>query len=107
VNSNLSAFISSIIITPSALSVPYTPSPAGTSFPVITAFTPGTWSALLMSMLFIRPDEIGLRRHLPHNMFGSFKSALYCAFPVTLSSPTTLGVGLPTTCIIYLLPPKN
>jgi hypothetical protein len=74
-------------------------SPA-TSAPVITAFTPGTAAALLVSIRLIRPCAIGLRKHLPHNVPGKPKSALYCAFPVTFDMPSTLGVDLPTTCVI-------
>src|SRR5439155_17426937 len=66
-----------------------------TSCPVITAFTPGTCSALLTSMLLMRPDEIGLLRHLPQSVPGNFTSALYCAIPVTLSLPSTPGSLVP------------
>src|SRR6185437_9521333 len=49
-------------------------------------------------MRLIFPDAIGLRRSLPHNIPGRVISTAYRASPLTLSSPSTRGVGLPTTC---------
>src|SRR6185369_3439201 len=75
----------------------------GTSEPTSTALTPGTRSALLVSIRLMRAYGTGLLKQRPHNVSGNFRSALYCALPVTLSSPSTRGVGLPTTCVIQFL----
>jgi hypothetical protein len=49
-------------------------------------------------MRFILPDEIGLRSNFPQSIPGTVISTAYFASPLTFSSPSTLGVGLPTTC---------
>jgi hypothetical protein len=42
----------------------------GTSFDVTTAATPGNASAFAVSILWMRPREIGLRTILIQSMFG-------------------------------------
>src|SRR5512145_1183275 len=49
-------------------------------------------------MRLIFPDAIGLRSNFPHAILGKVTSTAYRAAPLTLVSPSTLGVGLPTTC---------
>ena len=64
----------------------------------MTACTPGSAAALLVSMDLIRPEAIGLRSSFPQSIPGRVTSTAYFASPLTFSSPSTLGVGLPTTC---------
>src|SRR5262245_37406951 len=66
------------------------------------AFTPGTVSAVLISIRRSRPYVIGLLTTLAQSIPASVTSAVYFAAPVTFSMPSTLGVDLPITWVIQL-----
>ena len=69
----------------------------GKSAAVTTAFTPGSFSALEVSIYTIRACACGLRLTLAHSMPGSAISAPNCARPVTLSTPSGRIGRVPTT----------
>jgi hypothetical protein len=69
----------------------------GASLYVMTARTPGSASALLVSMFTSRACACGLRRMRPTSMFGSSMSPVYLARPVTRSTASMFGPRLPTT----------
>ena len=60
----------------------------GKSFEVATATTPGSASALLVSIERMRAWAWGLRRTLPWTMPDIWVSAPYLAAPVTFSKPS-------------------
>ena len=62
---------------------------------VTTAFTPGSASALEVSMPMMRACACGLRRTLPQIMPGMVVSAAKAARPVTLSAPSGRMVRWP------------
>src|SRR2546423_11502210 len=65
------------------------------SRPVITALTPGNAAAFSVLIDLMRAWGWGLRRIFPTSMPGCEWSAAKAARPVTLSSPSGLGVRLP------------
>ena len=69
----------------------------GMSADVITANTPGSASARLVSMDLMRAWACGLLRILPWSMPGSRMSAPYRASPVTFSEPSCRTGRVPTT----------
>src|SRR5699024_9916976 len=64
--------------------------------PVITARTPGSFSALDTSMLMIFAWGYGLRFTWAYSMRGIWKSPTYCACPVTLRIASTRSMLWPT-----------
>ena len=78
------------------------------SFEVTTALTPGSFSALEVSIDLMRACGCGLRNTLPQIMPGMVVSAANCARPVTLSMPSGRMVRWPihlllvTMFMIYL-----
>src|SRR3954454_4213078 len=62
---------------------------------VTTAFTPGSASALVVSIDLMRACGCGLRRILPQIMPGILVSAANAARPVTLSTPSGRMVRWP------------
>src|SRR6266702_1446107 len=67
------------------------------SLPVITARTPARPRALVASILTMRAWGKGLLNTLPQIMPGRATSAAYRNVPDTLSGPSCLVTGLPTT----------
>ncbi len=63
---------------------------------VMTAFTPGSASALEVSIEMMRACACGLRRTRPMSWPGRLKSAPKRARPVTLSTPSGRTVRVPT-----------
>ena len=63
----------------------------GKSAAVITAFTPGSASALLLSMRLIRACANGLCTIFAYSIPGTTTSAPKSDFPVTFSTPSTFG----------------
>ena len=70
---------------------------SGTSAPVSTAWTPGTWRARVASTRTNVACANVLRRHFPHSASGTCTSAVYSILPETLSGPSTRPIGCPTT----------
>ena len=75
----------------------------GTSLWVITAFTPGSFSASEVSMETIRAWAWGEVRILPKSMLGNFRSPVYLAAPVTFSGPSMRGTLRPITLCLALI----
>ena len=69
----------------------------GRSSAVITACTPGSFNALLVSIDTMRACACGERFTLPHSMPGRTESAPNMARPVTLSTPSGRTGRVPTT----------
>src|SRR5262245_11407138 len=60
------------------------------------ARTPGIFSAAAVSSLSSRPLAIVASTGTAYSMPGKWKSAVYCASPLTLTGPSTRGVSRPT-----------
>ena len=69
----------------------------GKSAAVTTALTPSRASALEVSIETMRAWAWGLRRVFPCSRPAAWKSAPYCALPVTLSAPSWRIGRVPTT----------
>src|SRR5262244_113719 len=66
------------------------------SLAVMTARTPGSALARLVSMRTIRAWACGLRSNLAWSMPRGLMSATYCTRPVTFSGPSGRGIDSPT-----------
>src|SRR5262249_16738437 len=77
------------------------------------ARTPGILSAAAVSSSRIRPLAIVAPTGTAYSSPGKWKSAVYCAFPVTLTGPSTRVVSRPIgefagiSCVIDILAPSN
>jgi hypothetical protein len=69
----------------------------GKSLPVITAMTPRSASARLVSMLAMLAWALELRKILPCSIPGAIRSPAYLALPVTFTLPSVLSTDFPTT----------
>src|SRR3989442_12020222 len=68
----------------------------GMSAAVMTARTPGSTRARLVSILTMRAWACGLRRSLACSRPRGLRSATYCTCPVTFSGPSGRGMESPT-----------
>src|SRR4029077_1296962 len=59
------------------------------------ARTPGIFSAAAVSILTTRPWAIVASTGTAYNIPGKWKSAAYCAIPLTFNGPSTRGVLRP------------
>src|SRR3982075_3488012 len=73
------------------------PNGIGRSFPVSTAFTPGSAAARDVSMERMRAWGWGLRSSLAKSIRGKNRSSANRVTPVTLAVASTLRWALPTT----------